>query len=196
MRIKYKPLTLHKQLNFYIMDLSKTIIPKSDQLNADDLVSGAMTIKIRDIKAGADEQQPVNLYFEGDNNKPYKPCKSMRRLLVQIWGADGTKYIGRSMTLFRDDSVKFGGVDVGGIRISHVSNIDEPVKVLITTAKSKRRPFEVQPLKAVTKKALSEDRFIKALKAVADGKVTVESIVSEFEITIEQLAQLNEIKPK
>jgi hypothetical protein len=88
------------------MDLSKTIIPKSDQLNADDLVSGAMTIKIRDIKAGADEQQPVNLYFEGDNNKPYKPCKSMRRLLVQIWGADGTKYIGRSMTLFRDDSVK------------------------------------------------------------------------------------------
>ena len=178
------------------MDLSKTIIPKSDQLNADDLVSGAMTIKIRDIKAGADEQQPVNLYFEGDNNKPYKPCKSMRRLLVQIWGADGTKYIGRSMTLFRDDSVKFGGVDVGGIRISHVSNIDEPVKVLITTAKSKRRPFEVQPLKAVTKKALIEDRFVKALKAVADGKVTVESIVSEFEITIEQLAQLNEIKPK
>jgi hypothetical protein len=187
---------LHKQLNIYIMDLSKTIIPKSDQLNADDLVSGAMTIKIRDIKAGADEQQPVNLYFEGDNNKPYKPCKSMRRLLVQIWGADGTQYIGRSMTLFRDDSVKFGGVDVGGIRISHVSHIDEPVKVLITTAKSKRRPFEVQPLKAVTKKALSEDRFIKALKAVADGKVTVESIVSEFEITIEQLAQLNEIKPK
>jgi predicted Rossmann fold nucleotide-binding protein DprA/Smf involved in DNA uptake len=68
--------------------------------------------------------------------------------------------------------------------------------VLITTAKSKRRPFEVQPLKAVTKKSLSEDRFVKALKAVADGKVTVESIVSEFEITIEQLAQLNEIKPK
>ena len=178
------------------MDLSKTIIPKSDQLNADDLVSGARTIKIRDIKAGADEQQPVNLYFDGDNNKPYKPCKSMRRLLVQIWGADGTKYIGRSITIFRDDSVKFGGVDVGGIRISHVSDIDEPVKVLITTAKSKRRPFEVQPLKAVTKKALSEDRFVKALKAVADGKVTVESVVADYEITLEQLAQLNEIKPK
>lgn len=178
------------------MDLSKTIIPKSDQLNADDLVSGAMTIKIRDIKAGADEQQPVNLYFDGDNNKPYKPCKSMRRLLVQIWGADGTKYVGRSMTIFRDDSVKFGGVDVGGIRISHVSDIDAPVKVLITTAKSKRRPFEVQPLKVAAKKALSEDRFVKALKAVADGKVTVESIANDFEITIEQLAQLNEIKPK
>ena len=180
------------------MDLSKTIIPKSDQLNADDLVSGAKTIKVRDIKAGADEQQPVNLYFEGDNNKPYKPCKSMRRLLVQVWGADGTKYVGRSMTLFRDDSVKFGGVEVGGIRISHVSDIDAPVKVLITTAKSKRRPFEVQPLKvaAPAKKVLSEDRYIKALKAVADGKVTVESIANDFDITVEQLAQLNEIKPK
>lgn len=178
------------------MDLSKTIIPKSDQLNADDLVGGARTIKIRDIKAGADEQQPVNLYFEGDDNKPYKPCKSMRRLLVQIWGSDGTKYIGRSITIFRDDSVKFGGVDVGGIRISHVSDIDTPVKVLITMAKSKRRPFEVQPLAVATKKALSEDRFTKALKAVADGKVTVESVVADYEITLEQLAQLNEIKPK
>ena len=57
------------------MDLSKTIIPKSDQLNADDLISGAKTIKIRDIKGGADEAQPVCIYFYGDNNKPFKPCK-------------------------------------------------------------------------------------------------------------------------
>ena len=67
------------------MDLSKTIIPKSDQLNADDLIAGSKIIKIRDIKGGSDDAQPVNIYFYGDNNKPFKPCKSVRRILVQLW---------------------------------------------------------------------------------------------------------------
>jgi hypothetical protein len=170
------------------MDLSKTINPKSDQLNADDLVSGPRTIKIRDIKAGTDEQQPVNIYFEGDNNKPYIPCKSMRRLLVQIWGADGSKYIGRSITLFLDPSVSFGGVKVGGIRISHVSHITEPTEVLITVAKSKRRPYTVHPIVVAQKKQVSDYEAMK--KAVESGQVTLEAIRAQYELTEEQEADL------
>jgi hypothetical protein len=106
-----------------IKDLSKTIKPKTDQLNADDLVGGSMTIKIRDVKIIESPVQPVSIYFDNDNNKPYKPSLGMRRVLVQLWGDDGNAYVGRKLTLFRDDNVKFGGEEVGGIRISNASHI-------------------------------------------------------------------------
>ena len=99
------------------MNLARTITPKSDQLNADDFITGPITIKVTAIKGSSDPQQPVSIYYEGDNGKPYKPCKSMRRVLVSAWGANGLEYVGRSITLYRDDSVLFGGIAVGGIRI-------------------------------------------------------------------------------
>lgn len=65
-------------------DLSQTIAPKSDQLNADDLIGRTMTIKITRVSRMSEPDQPVAIYFEGDSGKPYKPCKSMRRLLVSV----------------------------------------------------------------------------------------------------------------
>ncbi len=56
----------------------------------------------------------------------------MRRVLVMVWGADGTAYVGRRMTLYRDDKVRFGNAEVGGIRISHVSDISQPVTMALT----------------------------------------------------------------
>ena len=128
-------------------DLSKTIEPKSDQINADDLIAGPKTIKITKVSAcPGSAEQPIAIYFEGDNGKPYKPCKSMRRVLVNIWGADGGEYVGRAMTLYRDDKVMFGGLAVGGIRISHLSNIDRDVTLVLTASKASRKPFIVKPL--------------------------------------------------
>jgi len=167
------------------MDLSKTIVPKSDQLNADDLISGTKTIKIRDIKAGADETQPVSIYFYGDNNKPYKPCKSMRRILVQLWGADGLQYTGRRLTLYRDDSVKWAGVEIGGIRISHASHIPESTRVLVTMAKNKRAPMTIEALPLVELKDLAG-----AKKAIQDKKVTLDAILEKYDLTEEQLKEL------
>ena len=177
------------------MDLSKTIAPKSDQLNADDLVEPKV-IKIRDVKGGADEQQPVNIYFEGDNNKPYKPCKTMRRLLVQVWGKDGDTYKGRFLKLYRDDSVTWAGVKVGGIRISHVSHIDKPIDVLITVSKSKRRPVTVQPLKVEKepKKSLSKADYDKAVKAIEEGKTTVADILKVRTVTDAEKTALEEVE--
>lgn len=128
-------------------DLSKTITPKSDQLNADDLIGGPRTIKVTGITAQeSSELQPVSVSFEGDNGKPYKPCKSMRRVLVQVWGKDGNQYVGRSMTLYLDPKVKFGGIEVGGIRISHMSGMQSQVQLALTASKSKRVPYVVKPL--------------------------------------------------
>lgn len=128
-------------------DLSKTIAPKSDQLNADDLIGGPITIKVTGVRAQASsELQPVSISFEGDDGKPYKPCKSMRRVMVQVWGKDGNAYAGRSMTLYLDPTVKFGGIAVGGIRISHMSGMDQQIQIALTASKAKRVPFVVKPL--------------------------------------------------
>lgn len=128
-------------------NLGNTIAPKSDQFNADDLIAGPRTVRITKVSVcPGSAEQPIAVYFEGDNNKPYKPCKSMRRVLVQVWGADGASYVGRSMTLFRDPAVQFGGVAVGGIRISHMSHIDSAVTLALTATRASRKPYTVRPL--------------------------------------------------
>lgn len=130
-------------------DMMPSIAPKSDQLNFDDLIGGIIkTIKITDVSIGKHEQ-PVAIKYEGDNGKPYKPCKSMCRVLVQLWGADANKYIGRSLTLYGDPNVVFGGAKVGGIRISHMSDISEPVTMALTATRASRKPFTVKPLKII-----------------------------------------------
>ena len=129
-------------------DLSTTIAPKSSQLNADDLIAGSMMITVTKVSA-ATAEQPIAINFENDQGKPYFPCKSMRRDMVQLWGADGSQYAGRSMTLYRDPGVKFGGIQVGGIRISHMSHIEKDVTMALTETKASRKPFTVKVLKQV-----------------------------------------------
>lgn len=135
------------------VDMSLHIAAKSDQLNADDLMGRDLTIKITKVSASADAaDQPVSIHFEGDGGKPYKPCKSMRRVMVQAWGVDGQAYVGRSMTLYRDDKVMFGGIQVGGIRISHMSHIDREKVMALTATRGKKAPYSVKPLKVETRR--------------------------------------------
>jgi hypothetical protein len=129
------------------VDIRASISPNSSQLNADDLIGQPRTIRVTSVKAHSADQ-PIAVYFDGDNGKPYLPCKSMRRVLVAAWGDVAADWIGRSMTLYSDPEVVFGGVKVGGIRISHVSHIDQPLSILLTTTRSKRKPYLVKPLKA------------------------------------------------
>jgi len=64
-------------------DFAKTIEAKSDQLNSDDLIAGPITVTITDVKINLNtDQQPVSISFTGDNGKPWKPSKSMRRALM------------------------------------------------------------------------------------------------------------------
>lgn len=126
-------------------DLSKTIVPKSDQLNADDLIAGPITIKITAVEVTTGEQ-PVIIRYEGDNGHPYKPGKSMRRVLVVMWGLNGADYLGRQLTLYRDPTIKFGKDTTGGIRISHATNIPERMEIALTVTRGRRAPFFVDPL--------------------------------------------------
>ena len=155
-------------------DLSSSIIPKSDQMNADDLIAGPITIRISKVSADTGSaEQPILVHYEGDNGKPYKPCKSMRRVMVAIWGADGAQFTGRAMTLYRDPSVKWGGLEVGGIRISHMSDMDAPVTMALTATKQSRKPYTVKPLVIEAKTELTDiDRYAKefALNLKAGGE--------------------------
>ena len=124
-----------------ISNLSDTIIPKSDQLNTDDLISGPITVQILDVRRYASKDQPIGIFTEG--RQPWKPCLSMRRVLMELWGGDGRKWIGRSLTLYRDDSVSYGKMkNCGGIRISHLSDISQPARLMVTT----RRAFKEEKI--------------------------------------------------
>lgn len=165
----------------------KTIAPKSDQINFDDLIGGAITIKIRDVKIFDTDMQPCFIYYEGDNGKPYKPSKGSRRALVELWGADETQYIGRSLTLYGDDKVTFGKDVVGGIRISHASHISEPMRILETVGKGKRKPVTIEVLKT-TKKTLTD--LEGAMKAIKEGTVTFAKLDATYELTEQQILKL------
>jgi hypothetical protein len=128
------------------MNLADTIGANSQQLNADDLIAGPRVITIAKLVVENTDQQPVSIFFEGDNGKPFKPSKSMRRVLVRLYGTDLANYPGKRLKLFRDDAVRFGGVDVGGIRISHASGITSPVTMALTDKRGSRKPYTVEPL--------------------------------------------------
>ena len=127
------------------MDVSKSIEPKSDQQNFDDYVTGPKTVTVVDVKQGPPDQ-PVHVHLEEFPGRPYKPAKSMRRVLVAVWGKDAAAWVGRRLTLFGDPTVKFGKDAVGGIRIAAMSHIEKPVTVSLTVTRGKRAPFTVQPL--------------------------------------------------
>lgn len=130
-----------------ISNLSDTIVPKSDQLNSEQLLSGPMTITVTSVKRG-DSEQPIAVHYLGEMGRPYKPCKTMRKVLIFAWGEDGSKWIGRSMTLYNDQSVKWAGVAVGGIRISHLSHIEKDIQMSLTATRGKKDPVFIRKFTA------------------------------------------------
>ena len=169
------------------MDMSRTIAPKSDQLNADDLITGPRVILITAVKGMQDEAQPVAVSFEGDNGKPYKPCKSMRRVMVHCWGKDAQQYPGRSMTLFLDPTVTFGGMNVGGIRISHMSHIDGRKTMALTSSKARRSPYSVDVLEVQAAPEASEELITEGQNASAGGTASLKTFWSALGGTKQKL---------
>ena len=127
------------------MDITATTEPRSDQQNFDDYGAGPKTVTIERVCAGSTEQ-PVEIHLVEYPGRPYKPSKSMRRVLVACWGPEASTYIGRRMRLYGDPSVKYGGIAVGGIKIGGLSHIDKRTTVALTVTRGKRAPHVVEPL--------------------------------------------------
>lgn len=143
----------------------KTVEPKSDQLNADDLIGGPVDVTIREIRKGAADQ-PLVLVIDG-GRQPYKPCKSMRRVLIRNWGSSPEAWVGRSLRVFVDPEVTWAGQKVGGIRISHMSHIERPMDTMLTVARGKRVSYRVEPLVVETPDLA--DRIKRAVDALGNA---------------------------
>ena len=150
------------------VDISQTIVPKSDQLNADDLLACTKEITVTEVKLTDSEQQPVSIHYNGDDDRPYKPCKSMRRVLIAAWGPRADQWTGRSMRLYCDPDVKFGGSAVGGIRISHLSHIDQPKTYMLTVTRGRRSGYTVKTMEAEQKPPLPDDLFNEKLPSITE----------------------------
>lgn len=126
------------------MDISDTLAPNSDQLDAVDLLGGPQTFTITKVSKGKDDQ-PVNVHL-AEFPRVWRPGKSMRRVLAACWGTDASTWTGRRVTLYCDESIKFGNDVVGGTRISHLSHIDKAKGIPLLISRGKSATFRVQPL--------------------------------------------------
>ena len=186
------------------VNVGATIAPKSDQLNADDLIAGPITVRIVSVTHG-NAESPIRVNIEG--RMPYYPCKSMRRVLVAAWGEDGAPYAGRYLTLYRDPDVKYGGIKVGGIRISHMSDIPADMYMALTVTRGKRAEYTVQrlniqapaakapkPKPAPAVDGYPADQFEADLPrmhaAIASGRSTFAQVVAHAEKTGQLAASL------
>ncbi len=156
------------------------IVPKSDQLNADDLIAGDKVIEIERVNAGNSEQKLV-VHYVGENGRPWKPCKSMIRVLVSLWGTKGSEWVGKRVKLYLNKRVRWAGVEVGGIRISEASGIGSAVSVMITVAKGKREVYKIEPL--IDENVLpfvetGSEKFDSAAESVRNGSITIEKLFS------------------
>jgi len=129
------------------LDMTESLAPKSDQLDAVDLVGGPRTFTIENVSAH-NAEQPFNFHLAGFP-RVWRPGKSMRRVIAKAWGSKASAYIGQSVTLYCDPTVQFGNEAVGGTRISHMTGIgDKPLKVPLLIKKGRSAVFTVQPLTA------------------------------------------------
>jgi hypothetical protein len=174
-------------MNASIEDLRSTIIPKSDQLNADQLIGGPMTVTVTDVRVGSSDDQPISIHYEGENGRPFKPCKTMRKVLIFAWGQDGRDWIGRSMTLYHDPQVKWAGAEVGGIRISHLSDIERDINVSLAKTKGSKALHTIRRLEVDNGPALAD--VLAAISGATNGammkqaKALAEKLRNDGDIT-------------
>jgi len=165
-----------------IENLRDTTAPNSSQLNADDLAGTTRIVRVTAVKRGTSKQQPVSISFYGDDNRPYKPCLSMRRVLIQAWSDDGREWVGRSMKLYSDPEVMYGGVKLGGIRISHLSHIGSDLKVMLTVSKGIRKEFTFKKLPFYPDADFAEN-CNKWILAMQSGKITLDYVIDKAAAT-------------
>jgi len=128
-------------------DITDTLAPKSDQLDAVDLVPGPQTFTITRVVVKSGDQ-PVDIHL-AEFPRVWRPNKNTRRMLAAAWGpSKGGAYEGRRVTLYYDPDVEFGGAKVGGVRISHMSHLPggKPFSALALIKKGRPGMVTVEPL--------------------------------------------------
>jgi hypothetical protein len=185
-----------------INDLSDTIEANSDRLNAADLMGADKTIKVTDvIRYTENGKNKFYLNYEGDCGRPYKPSLTMRRIIMELWTIDGSKYIGRSIRLHRDPTITFGRDECGGIVVEAMEGIKGKAKIKLQVKRGQFKEFTIDKLEPKELPMLEPGVFAKWLTAaktqIESGAQTNEQIITKIEVqsrlTDEQKEQIRAI---
>ena len=188
-----------------MVNITQAMQPKSDQLNADDLIAGPITFTIAAVTAG-NAEQPVFIHMTDPafKGRPYKPSKGMLRVLATGWGVgeagqQGQHWVGRSVTLYRDPSVRFGPDTVGGIKISHMTNIGQRLEIALTVRRGRREGHIVEPLvlAVVSQFDALKDQITADIQTGKATKAAVlEWLAGQEKLNPEQIAYIQNIEVK
>ena len=183
-------------------DVSFAMEAKSDQLNAVDIMGFEPVITIREVRVQKGDQ-PVWVYYNGDNNRPWKPSKGMIRILAAGWGRDSSQWVGKSVQIYMEPGVKYAGKEVGGVRIRAMSDIPtNGLTCTITMNRQNRAPYPVKFLN-MQRPQYPQDKFDAGFDAMVDamksGKMTLEQIIARCQqtgdLSQEQVNKLQECAP-
>jgi len=155
-------------------DFSDAIKSKSDQLNADDLAGGPITVQITGARRG-NAEQPAIFELNG-GHQPWKPCKTSLRLIAACTSSTkASALVGRWVRLYCDPDVRFGGKTVGGIRMDGMSGLSRPVTANLTFTRGKKKPHRVAPIEPPSEATrVSGDTLLR--NAATDAGITVEDV--------------------
>lgn len=175
-------------------NVSQAMKAKSDQLNYIDIGEGEILITIENVQVTNSDQQPVFVFYQGCNNRPYKPSKGMIRLMAGAWGEESDAWIGKSLKLFGDATVRFGKGEVGGLRIRSMSDIPQAGYTAFIQKNRSVRVKQTIPLLVIEVQYFSDEQFtndsphmITALKA---GNDNIENITKQCNLSPAQVDHL------
>lgn len=191
-------------------DISFAVEAKSDQLNAVDIMGAEPILTIRDFKINKTPDQPVWLYFNGDNGRPWKPSKGMLRILGAAWGRRASAWVGKSVQVYFEPDVTYAGKKVGGIRIRALSDIERQMDFSEALSRGKRRTvtvvqltFEAQPYPQEE----FDNRLASMIKAMTHGidergPLSLQQVIAmaerggKLKLTPEQIEALEKAAPE
>lgn len=162
-------------------DVTETLAPKSEQLDAIDLRGQdpqIFTVTKVDVRPGAD--QPVTVHL-AEFARPWKPSKNMRRVLAHCWGRESDGWPNQRVELFCDERVKFGNDTPGGVRISRLSGIDKPQKVPVLVTQGRAGYYDVKPLPEASKTGKIFDLRAEWNNADPERRKAIEAEVAELQ---------------
>lgn len=183
-------------------DVSFATQAKSDQLNAMDIIGYEPVITIRDVQVRQGDQ-PVWVFYHGDNNRPWKPSKGMVRIIAAAWGRESDQWVGKSAQIYCDPDVMYAGQKVGGVRIRALSDINpQGMTFMLTINRQKRTPYPVSFL-SMERPTYPQEKFDQAFDAMVSkmqsGDMTLAQVVAHCQrtgdLTQEQYEKLEQAAP-
>lgn len=179
-------------------DIREAMQAKSDQLNAQDIIGYEPVLLITKVTV-TNGDQPVSIFYHGCNNRPWKPSKGMLRGLSAGWSPETDNWIGKSVRVYNEPTVKWAGKEVGGIRIREMSDIkDRGIKFMLRESRQKVVEFFIGQFVPQVKQ-YPDAAFKKNLSTMVDkmvsGEMTFQQVVAHCQntggdLTQEQLKQL------